>query len=278
MEIGEEVVLPVGILTDDGRYRTVTISRMTGYDDENLAKKSIANNGAAAITVILRRCIQAIDGLVERKRNEFDLISAKYVREMMSQVDRDFLLLAIKGLDDPDAVIPSAKDCPECGTRVEVDKPLADLEIYEWPEDEPMQEVLHFDRPFRVQGKECSSLLWAFPTGKTQEDIVRQAAHAKLTSMLSGSVKEFYPIDGSDPILADSETLRRLPTSVRSEIIIAAQNATPGVNLEVEFCCENCGEEFTGMVDVSALFNTGKRATQQTSNAGRGKRRLRKKR
>ena len=54
----ETVTLPIGLDIDGTRYRTVHIDEMTGYDDEALSDKKHRNNGAKAITTLLRRCIQ----------------------------------------------------------------------------------------------------------------------------------------------------------------------------------------------------------------------------
>ena len=60
-----KVILPIGVEVDGVRYLEVTIDEMTGIDEENLSSRKVRNNGAKAITLLLRRCIQSITGVLE---------------------------------------------------------------------------------------------------------------------------------------------------------------------------------------------------------------------
>jgi hypothetical protein len=84
MSFGNETVtLPVGLEIDGTVYKTVTISEMNGYDEENMSARSIQNNGAKAQTILLRRSIQEIEGLVSRKRDPNELIKTEYVHNVL---------------------------------------------------------------------------------------------------------------------------------------------------------------------------------------------------
>lgn len=270
MEIGEDVVLPVGIRHDGGLYRNVKISEMTGYDDENLAKPAVANNGAVAVTTILRRCVQGIEGLVEQKKDPFKSLPHKFVREMMTQIDRDFLLLSIKALDAPSETVETTKACPSCNARNEDARSIADLEVFDWPEDADPEITLTLPRPVVSEGVPYAHVVWRFPTGAHQELAAKQGKHHILTSMLAASVRCFLSDkEEVDPLEPDSELLRRMSTNIRTAILTGAQENSPGLNLAIDFTCESCGHEFDGMIDVSALFSSGSVETRRTTRGGK---------
>ena len=112
-----KVILPIGVEVDGVRYREVTIDEMTGIDEENLSSRKVRNNGAKAITLLLRRCIQSITGVLEQKRDPLALIDERIVRNMYV-ADRDFLVLCIRTISGNPEIMMTP-ECPSCGTECE---------------------------------------------------------------------------------------------------------------------------------------------------------------
>ena len=267
----EVVRLPIGLTIDGTMYRTFHIDEMSGYDDEALANKKHRNNGAKSMTALLRRCIQKIDGLMEKKKNRYGLVAEQYVRKMFTP-DRDFLFVAIRALGmEPTFDIGIV--CPKCADDYDHVVVLNELDVLDWDEERP---ELHITLPkgFEKNGKFFDKVTWRFGTGAQQERIVGLPKSKITTSTIANCV---VAVEGLDR-RPDSEMCRRLRTRDRMYLLNQVREMTPGVDLRVDCFCESCENEWVGEVDPSRFFNMGEATTVKPTKRGRRGLKRRKKR
>lgn len=270
----DRVFLPIGLEIDGIRYREVVIDEMTGIDEENLTSKKVKNNGAKAITLLLRRCIQEIEGIVPRKSNPLDLIDEKYVRNMYI-ADRDFLVLCIRALSGNDTLLAES-DCSSCGQENAHTLSLMDLDVYEWDEGTPAEIEVEMPRGFYSSHTKQyhKKIKWGFPNGVSQEKIATLPENQVGTSLILSGLKE---VEGMET-LPRADSVRRLSVRDRGAIADAIMDNAVGVDSQVTVTCEHCGEEYTVEVNTVGFSNSGQPQTPKPSKSGKNGRKLRKKR
>ena len=271
IEASDTVTLPVGIQHEDCRYRQVIISEMNGYDEENLSSRKVRNNSSKGLTIVLRRCIQEIPGVLDRKADPNSLIPEAIVRNMVSY-DRDYLFFCIRALNGQ-SEIAARYICPSCGDDVDVTTDLSDINVYEWPDTEALMMDLEFSRGFKVDGVWINKAKWRFLTGRDQEALAKLTGAAMLTSMLHQGIDSFEGIEFIPP----ESTYKEMSSAERLDAITQLTEDSPGIDLSIQSECGACGEEFDTTLDVSNFFNLESlRKTRKDSPHGRsGRRRLR---
>ncbi len=269
-----KVILPIGYEVDGVRYRNVVIDEMTGIDEENLSSRKVRNNGAKAISLLLRRCIQSIEGVLEQKRDPLSLIDDKFVRNMYV-ADRDYLILCIRVLSGNSELMTTV-ECPECGHETDKLINLKDLDVYEWDESEPVE--LRVDLPRGFYDKPTSEyknkVVWAFPKGYGQEKIASRPENEMGTHLIALGLRE---VEGMST-LPMPEDVRKLSVRDRNALAEAILENAVGVDTKVVVECESCGHETTTEVNTVGFSNLGQQQTQKRSSVGTNGRRLRKKR
>lgn len=268
----DKVILPIGIEVDGVRYREVVIDEMTGIDEENLSSRKVRNNGAKAISLLLRRSIQKIEGLVEQKRDPLSLIDEKWVRAMYV-ADRDFLIMCIRTISgDPEVMV--SPDCPECGHENAHLVDLRELDVYEWDESEVPMITIDLPRGFYNKETEeyCKRLTWKFPKGSDQEKMASLPENQMGTNLIAFGIQEIEGMTYSPSL----EDVRNLSIRDRNAIAQAILDNQVGADTNVEVDCEACGHEFKVEVNTVGFSNLGQRQTQKPSNVGTNGRRLRK--
>ena len=270
----DKVILPIGLEVDGVRYREVLIDEMTGIDEENLSSRKVRNNGAKAISLLLRRCIQAIPGVLEQKRNPLGLIDEKFVRNMYV-ADRDFLVMSIRTLSGDSEVLLDVS-CPECSYDCSKTVDLKELDVYEWDENQPVELTVDLPRGFYNSETEKydKRIKWEFTKGSAQERISSLPENELGTNLIAIGLID---VEGRDSI-PSSDEVRRLSVRDRNALANAIVENAVGVDTKVEFCCDNCGHEFSQEVSTVGFSNLGQQKTQKQSSVGTSGRRLRKKR
>jgi hypothetical protein len=266
MEATDRVLLPVGLEVEGKRYRTVVIDEKCGLDDENVAAPRIRNNGARAVSQVLRRCIQEIPGVLPRKKDPYSLIKPRFVQDMYT-VDRDFLFLSVQLLS-MDESFTQESPCPACGEAQEQLVEIAALDVYEW--EEGQDACLELELPVGVpdgEGTMHKSLVWKFPTGHLQERLAALPKHQVPTTMMAACTERLGSLDG-----LDTEAARRMRNRDRAYLLNAVRHQMPGVDLRLDMFCDNCKHEWDGDVDLTRFFRSESAATRQTTTAGRKKR------
>jgi hypothetical protein len=270
----EKVTVPIGLEFQGKRYREFVVDEMSGVDEENIGKRSIRNNGAKAMTVLLRRAVVGITDVTEPKRDtEVDLLPEGFIRNLYA-VDRDYLFLAIRTLSMDDPKFEQKEPCPSCRELFEDDIDIRTLEVYDWPEDEIPEVPITVPRGIMLEGNKYHHVWWHFPNGIIQENLAGLPRQRMTTAMISSCISR---VDGYEGKL-DTETAKRLRTRERQFIVNQARELTPGVDLRRDCACEECGHEWEGEVDLAGFFSTESRNTQQTSKGGKKKGRRKRKR
>lgn len=267
----DKVTLPIGLEIDGVRYKEVIIDEMTGIDEENLTSRKIRNNGAKAISILLRRCIQEIPGLLDRKKNPMDLIPERYVHDMYV-ADRDFLTLSIRSLSDKSEFL-STLECPQCSHVEERMINFDDMDIYEWDESDVELEI-ELPRGFlNVETNEyCNKVVWRFPKGKAQEGMASVPEGQMATYMIASGIKS---VEGLRYLPSD-EDVRRLGVRDRNVFAKEITENAVGVDTKLEVICESCGNEFDTEVNVMGFFNSGEGANKKKRSGKTGRRKRRK--
>lgn len=265
----DNVTLPIGLEIDGVRYKEVVIDEMTGIDEENLTSKKIRNNGAKAISILLRRCIQEIPGLLDRKKNPMDLIPERFVHEMFV-ADRDFLTLSIRTLSDKSQFL-SELECPQCSHVESRMIDFNDMDVYEWDESEVELDI-ELPRGFlNPENKEyCNKVVWKFPKGKAQEGMASVPEGQMATYMIASGIKS---VEGLRFTPSD-EDVRRLGVRDRNAFALAITDNSVGIDTGIEVICEGCGHEFGTEVNIMGFFNSGEgeKTKKKTGKTGRRKR------
>lgn len=269
----ERVLLPIGVEVEGVRYREVIIDEMTGFDEENLSSKKVKNNGAKGITILLRRCIQEIPGVLAKKKNPLSLISEDIVRNMYV-ADRDFLTLCIRTLSDKSEFLTTIS-CPDCGHSYEELLDVQGMDVYEWDENVPVQINIELPRGFfnKEKGTYHNKLTWHFPRGRTQEKIATLPTNQIGTHMIAIGIGEVEGLE-SRP---SPEEVRMLSIRDRNAFAQAIMDEGVGVETKLAVECNDCGHEFETEVDIMGFFSLAQQPTKKQFNGGKSGRRLRKK-
>lgn len=255
LDYNDRVRLPVGIEVNGRRYRDVTIEEMSGIDDELVSGKKANGNGAIGLTLVLCRCIQEIDGVVDQKDNPESLIDKRIVRGM-TQIDRDFLITRIQMLGGNNTGI-LANLCPRCKKRHELEVELSELQTVEWPDESPLEvdftlEVGHIERDneTRKPVKAHKEGRLRFPIGSHQEAVGTMQDPSKImTSMLAACITQLGTLKPPS-----YEVVRRLKSRDRKLLMHIMKTKLPGLRQWKEVECD-CGRVFDLTLDVSAFFD-----------------------
>ncbi len=258
------LTLPVGLDIDGTRYRQVSIDEMSGVDEEIVGnKKKTGGNGSKALSRVLARCIQSIEGLVERKRNPDVLIDLKYTRNMY-QVDRDFLTTRIFMLaGNDDALLVGA--CPRCGEQSEEEIIFTDLPVIEWPEGQAAQIEFELPRGYQqrksaTKGKKKSDEpvfhkkgILRFPNGIDQENIALMAAEntgRANTALLASCIQKLGDLDN-----VDQDIVKHLKSADRRYLQDQIRKELPGLRQWREQACWSCGKDMVLTLDMTSFFD-----------------------
>lgn len=264
----EEVILPIGIRHEGQVYRRVIMDEMTGVDEENMARKTIRNNGAKAVSVLLQRTIQEIPGLVDRKTNPNDKIDASIIRGMFV-ADRDFLLINLRAMSMEESLEVEVQ-CPNCKTMNPLSVPFTDLDFMEWeaPEENPTAKPgIEIDLPRGIvdaDGNVHEKVIWNFPTGKQQERLAALQRHQVQTATIAACV-EVPTMEG--PL--DTETVKRMYSRDREHIMLVAKEWTPGLDLRIEMICDGCDWSWLSEISPANFFQQGSRGQEREKRGGR---------
>ena len=273
IEASDRVTLPIGVTVDGKRYREVVIDEMTGVDEENLASKKVRNNGAKAITLLLRRCIQEIPGVMERKKNPMALCDEAIIRNMYV-ADRDYLMLCIRAISGKAETLLEY-NCQACNApQAEVVR-VDNLDVYEWDDSDP-EVYIELPRGFLdpTDNQYKNKLVWRFIDGKAQENISAAPENQMGSAMIVSGLRS---VEGMDH-LPSTEDVRRLSLRDREAIADAIVSCNVGADPNIECVCNACGDVQKVEINLAAFFSSATPQAPKGSKDGTSGRRLRKKR
>lgn len=271
---GEWVNLPVGFQLEEGgeRCTRVRIEKMKGVDQENLTDKSLRNNGAKAVSRILQRCVQEIEGALPAKQNP-DALADLGIFRRMTVIDRDTIFLGIV-LRGRDGTFNDKAACPECGLTVDVLVDVRELPVYEWVDDLPVIiGPIDLEDGLLIDGETYTRVWWRTLTGKDQEDILKQPQRSQVTTQLALGICDAAVERGGEwhrlGHAPDSQVIRRMTLDDQELLTEAVEFSSPGVDLRVTADCDDCGE-FEHSMSVDRFFRLAReKRTPRGSARGR---------
>ena len=243
------VTLPIGIENNGQLYKEVEITEMNGFDEENMSSRAVKNNGAKAQTILLRRCIQSIRGLIDSKSGPNVLIDEEIVRSMCTY-DRDFLFFNIRSLGGVSNV-EFTVGCNHCSSSTDEEINIDDLDVYEWPETEKREISIELDRGLVINGETYSEFKWRFLTGKDQERLARLDQNRLVGASLAYGCCGFK---GLEDFIPNEDDFRLLTSETRLDAMMQIAENAPGIQNLIEVECSGCGRMIQHSVDVSLFF------------------------
>jgi len=252
----DQVTLPVGVIKDGQNYRNLVIDEMSGIDDHLVSGKKSGNNGAKALSLVICRSTQEVEGLLPRKQDSEKLFDREFARRM-TQPDRDYLITRIFMLSGNNHAIMAGR-CPRCGDVWEESVLLSDLPVVSWPEDKPREldfelevgfkEMKNGKAVFHKKGK------IRFPTGKEQELTGQMDDQASIMdAMIAACVTKVGTLEH-----IDQEQAKRLKRRDRELLMSVIQNELPGLKQWKDVRC-NCGNTLQITLDLASFFGGRRR-------------------
>jgi hypothetical protein len=259
MNIGNEVVLPIGIEVENKRFKRVYVDEMRGYDEENLASPEVKGNDAKANTILIRRIMQEVPGLLSRKQNTYALIDENLVRNMY-QADRDAIVVGmLRYAEDP--TITEKLVCPDCGTvqpPLQVD--LRKLSFTELPSDSDPGFKFVLPRGIPEGDAIYKEGFFRFPRGADMEEVAA-AASSNIAEAQTRLMFRCVKMD-DEAFILDRESLRRMAKSDRDYLTWMFVNKMPGYNTKLSVVCFNCNTTVRGHVNIASFFDTARKFSE----------------
>lgn len=245
----DSIELPIGVMKDGANYRRFILDEMGGVDDHLVAKKS-ENNGAKAMSLVICRSVQEVEGLLARKQNP-DVMFDRELARSMTQPDRDFLVTRIFMLSGRNDTYMTG-ECPRCGRVTEKPVRLSDLEVVRWSDDKPRE--LPFELVRGVETREKGKSIFykkgilRFPTGKEQELTGKMDNPAEIFDSLFTACARFEGLDS-----LDTSMVMRMKRIDRDLITDLLKYELPGIRQWEDFDC-SCGCNFEIHLDLASFF------------------------
>lgn len=218
------VTLPGGLTLDDGRCLSEAELRpLRGYEEDWLASHPGVPS-VLATTQLLGSCLVSLGGVP----GDCDLARRLLVG------DRDFLMLQLRRITLGDQ-IGAVFVCPSCRAKMDVDLTIADVPV----ECRPGTASTHQIELASADGRP-RSVRFRLPTGADQEAILGLDSEAAVEELLRRCL-----LDDAGADLSEEE---------HASIANAMGERAPGLNLELDLTCPECGEAFLAPFDTSAFF------------------------
>jgi len=225
-------VLPGGFVDADGVvHRQGRLRPPQGRDEQWLHALPGSARQAHVVTELLRRCVRAIG-------------PHRTTPDMMRDLgvgDRDYLLLALRQatFGDRFAIVLA---CPrsECGKSMDITLDIAAIPVAERP--------VGRDIRVNLQTVDVEARL---PCGRDQEAVAdADDAGGSETSarLLDRCILRMSPTREGGP-----RTAEELGPAERAAVADAIEEAAPGLALEMETRCPECGHSFSTALDAPAL-------------------------
>lgn len=239
-------VLPGGYLDEQAElHRDAELVRLTGREEELLASTREASP-AALVTQVLSRCVRRIGSVRP--------VSEDVARRLLI-ADRQYLLLKLREITFGDR-IQGTLGCPwpGCGAKVDVDFSTKDVPVKrcERVASSLRVELSPEAAPKDHEGRTHRVILVRLPNGEDQEVLGSGLADdpaGTLTRLLERCVR------GSEDGWTDvKELVGRLSPKARLEIERSMEAGAPGVELEMEIECPDCGRAFVAPFDIQDFF------------------------
>ena len=219
-----------GLVLEDGRrLDRVGLRRLSGREEDWLARHDGVSN-AEAITEMLAACMTQED----------PFLSTRQVARQLLVGDRAYVMIQLRRLTLGDQ-IAAVYVCPACASKMDVSLDLADAPVEFSPQLRSIYELqLAGDRIVRFR----------LPTGADQESVATLPVDDAVDALLHRCIVE----SGERPLNDDD----------RQRISDEMERVAPGVEIELDLSCPECGHQFLVEFDVAAFFFAELAASHKT--------------
>lgn len=236
-------LLPIGIESEQGRLREVTVREMTGEDEEALSRNELKSRPAVVMTELIFRCVAAVKGL--------STITQEVIRKM-TMADRTQLLIDIRRVTYGDKIDVELRCRNEACKHSWVE--TEDLsKLPSRSEENPETEYpFELPRPHKVGNVEVKEGILRIPDGISQEAVFarlqKNAGEAK-TELLQRCI---VSLDGLEKVPEDF--VRSLSSANRKHLGAELDKYDFGPQLMLKHICPMCSTEMTQLLNVADFF------------------------
>jgi hypothetical protein len=245
-----EVTLPIGSRDERGRvHRTASLRKMTGREEALLADPANQRNGGRLVTALLHGCITHL--------GDMEVVTRTQVERMYS-VDRNFLLLRLRGLTFGNE-LPASYTCPSCANRFEVVEDLDELPLRMLgPDEEPEDIVVELDDGYVDRdGAVYTSMTLRLARGDDESAVapqMRKNPSLGKNALLSRCMKSLGDLPAHRMEALGPRIMSDLTLADRRLIDKAFNDGAPGIDLIREMDCPSCGAEFRSTLDMTRFL------------------------
>ena len=233
-ETGNDYVLPGG--------SHASLTEMTGVDEENIAKPSVAKNLSRVMTILLQNRVSSLDG---KKPSE------EAIRNLLTG-DRDFLMLRLRQISLGNEYERDVT-CGSCKKKFEVRVDLNKIEIkrMEKPQD---KFTVNLPRGYKdVEGVLHKEVTLRLPTGVEQEYLSSDEAGDNRGSITTALLTRCCVQFGSLKSVSVN-VIRNLTSADRKAMANVLVDNMPGPKLSLSLACSKCENEWEQPISVFDLF------------------------
>lgn len=218
------VQLPGGVVLDDGRcLAEAELRALTGREEDWLAGHPTAPS-AVTTTYLLNACLVGLGDVIP---------NLALVRRMLVG-DRDYLMLQLRRLTLGEQ-ISAVMMCPACRARMDVDFLIADVPV----DCRPMSDSSYLVDRLGANQRE-RPVRFRLPNGADQEAVLGLELDRAADTILDRCLLD----DGGTPLTADERTI----------LADEMERLAPGITLELDLRCPECGHDFVAPFDTTAFF------------------------
>jgi len=247
--MGEQTVLPLGVVKGDEVVRDASIREMTAGMRRKVVARKNQKNPAKGITEVLFGCVETLAGAPPTVH---DL-------NALTEGDRDFLLLAIRRESLGDTVT-TQMPCPNCNEEIQFELDLNQIRInslekgtdYELVNGTPVTSVENDDLGLLVKMRFPTGFDWIALSPKLRTDPMEAnyEIYARILKLWQrGEDANAGPFT---PDFVDSLSLKEITWFER-----ACRKAQPGPDWFIRVTCDLCGRKtLLDLSDSDFLFTT----------------------
>lgn len=246
----DTVELPVGSTDPEtgAQTRLLTLRKLTGNEEALLTDGRLRQNGGKLITALLASCVRDDEG----RR-----LSPAAVRRLTS-ADRNFLLLELRRLTFGDEMEASYR-CPRCQSVNAVTEDLAAIPVgrLDLDEEEHVVRVELADGYRDPDGGLQRELAFGLPTGEDEEAAASRRDHNPIRqrdALLARCLRKVGDLSPQRVAALGTRILADLSMADRRRVQQALDDAAPGPDLTRTVTCEDCGEDFRCVLDMSRFL------------------------
>jgi predicted RNA-binding Zn-ribbon protein involved in translation (DUF1610 family) len=217
-----------------------------------MADRKYLRNGGKLVTELLHSCVLRLGELPKNGRGPFTALTS---------ADRNYLLLKLRSVTFG-AELQATYSCPGCGRSFDVEEDLDALPVTALAPGEAQDEVLleledgYEDR----DGSVHTSMRLRLPTGADEEAVagqMRDNASVGKNALLARCLRGLGDVADHRLEALGTKIMGDLTMTDRRLIDRALAEAAPGVDLERELECPDCGKAFTATLDMSRFLALG---------------------